>query len=89
MTISIAVWQMSNFLENEVVSIREASFLLKIDFASAVLVGYFWFLFVLNFSQKKLNLGLYLNILLNIITSFFVVLSFTDIIVRNIRNCKQ
>jgi len=84
MTLSLATWQLSNFLENAVASLGTARFFLKVDFASAVFVGYFWFLFVSNFSQAKILKSRLLKASCFFVTCVLAALSCTDGIIQNI-----
>ncbi|MBU6370941.1 MAG: hypothetical protein KGH93_03390 [Patescibacteria group bacterium] len=84
MTLALAIWQLSNFLENEPISLRITSFFLQLDFASAVWVGYFWFIFVLNFSEKKILRSRFLKIILFCLPVFLSVCSFTQSIITDI-----
>ena len=85
MTLSIACWQLSNFLENDLsIGLNITKFFLHFDFASAVMVAYFWFLFVSYFSQEKKNSKPFLKKLWLSIAFLFTALSFTDIFFTNI-----
>ncbi len=48
----MSIWIISNFLVDEVKDIKFINFLIKIDFASASLVGYFFFLFCIGFQRS-------------------------------------
>jgi len=85
MILFVVIWQLSNFFENENINPDLAKLFLRIDFASAIFVGYFWFVFVLNFSQASRlvikpsirNIVLFISLALSF-------LSFTDLIVSNV-----
>ncbi|KPJ56460.1 MAG: hypothetical protein AMJ42_05310 [Deltaproteobacteria bacterium DG_8] len=49
MVLWAAIWAASNFLESEVRNPTIASFLIRLDFASAALLAYFFLLFCVNF----------------------------------------
>lgn len=83
MTFWIAIWITSNFLENEPIGSRLTALLLRLDFASAVLVFYFLYLFFLNFPQSK-KLSRINSLLIFTPTLIFIVLSFTDLVIHNI-----
>jgi len=83
--IFIVIWQLSNFLENENISPDLAKILLRIDFASAIIFAYFWFVFALNFSRaKRINIKPIFKKIIFIFTLLFSLLSFTDLVLLNI-----
>jgi len=78
-----AVWAASNFLESEVMNPAFGSVLLRLDFASAALVAYFFLLFCVNFpivsSARKTPEYV---VLIPIV--FLVLFSFSPLIIKNI-----
>jgi len=82
----LVVWLVSNFLENTDVSREVASLFLEIDFASAAILAYFFFLFTANFQGYNLvSFKTKRQQILTFLPTFILsVLSFTDLIVRDI-----
>ncbi len=81
----MVTWQLSNFLENEKIGQNLAKLFLRTDFASAMLVGYFWFLFVLNFSQiKRFIVKPFLKVVIFLVSLALSLLAFTNLIISNI-----
>lgn len=79
------IWILSNFFENEIKNIFFASILLKIDFLSACLVIYNFFRFCYVFKTPTFSKsGVILLKIFLIFCIFFNVLSFTNLIVKNI-----
>ena len=76
------IWIMSNFLESEPFSPTTVAFLLKLDFASAAIIGHAFLLFCLNFPVP--TIGRVKECLLFIPAGLFAILSFSDLIVRDI-----
>ena len=79
----VVIWLISNFLENAVSGQGLAAFFLQTDFASAILLAYFFLLFCQSFpASKKITL---LSVLLFIPAIFLSVLSFfKDMIITNV-----
>ncbi|MCX6786120.1 MAG: ATP-binding protein [Candidatus Komeilibacteria bacterium] len=85
MIIFVVIWQLSNFFENEDISHNLAKLFLRIDFASAVFVGYSWLMFVLNFFQgNRLIVKPVIKIITFFISLLLALLSFTNLIIFNI-----
>lgn len=78
-----AVWIASNFLENEPFYRDYGPLLLKIDFASAFLLAYYFFFFCVIFS-KGISLSLFKKLTLILIPVVFSILSFSPFIIKNI-----
>ncbi len=74
---SIAIWVISNYMQDEV-SGNETKFLLvRLDFASAVLMAYFFFIFCVDFSEKYIKvkrMNLY-KFILFIVSAFFIMVT--------------
>jgi signal transduction histidine kinase len=83
MVLWAAIWAASNFLESEVWNPTGASFLLRLDFASAALVAYFFLLFCVNFPSRSPRWKIKEYIVF-IPTAFLAVLSFSHLIVKEI-----
>ena len=77
-----AVWIASNFLENEPIIKNYASFLLKLDFASAAILAYSFFFFCINF-PRNLKIFLWQRIILISPALAFFILSFSSLIIKN------
>ncbi len=84
LTFWIAIWITSNFLENEPFDQKLATLFLKIDFASASILAYFWFLFCLNFPQSYEQSKIK-KILLLTPTIIFTILPFSSLVIYNIK----
>lgn len=85
MILFIAVWQISNFLENTDIGLTLAKIFLRIDFVSAIFVSYTWLLFVLNFSQTgHTSMKPIFKTPLFFAAFLFALLSFTDLVILNI-----
>ena len=83
MALWAAIWAASNFLESEVRNPTIASFLLRLDFASAALLAYFFLLFCANFpnpSSRWKNK----EYIVFIPAAFLAVISFSPLIVKDI-----
>ncbi|MFB0526119.1 MAG: ATP-binding protein [bacterium] len=78
-----AIWATSNFLESEVRNPAASSFLLRLDFASAALVAYFFLLFCVNFPSPSLRRKIEEYIAFIPIVAL-ALLSFSSLIVRDI-----
>ena len=82
MVLFVIAWTLSNYLENEDLGVFLRSFFLKLDFALAPFLSFFFLLFCLNFSEfllkKKFEIPL---IALAII---FAIFSFSDYLIKNI-----
>lgn len=73
----------SNFLQNEPINKELAVFFLKLDFAFASLLVYFWFIFCLNFPEPWKSLTRRKELLIFLPTIFFTILPFTDLVLIN------
>ncbi|MFH1294074.1 MAG: ATP-binding protein [Pseudomonadota bacterium] len=82
----VVIWLVSNFLENANISHETASMALKIDFASASILAYFFFLFAINFQGNHLiRLRSKLQQVLAFVPTFvFSILSFSSLIIYNV-----
>ena len=79
-----ALWGIVNYLENEFINSGIAAFLLKLDFAIAPFIFYYYYLFCLNFPQSvKINKNKKLIVLFPIVTLGLI--SFSDLVIRGIR----
>ncbi len=78
-----AIWAASNFLESEVRNPAVASFLLRLDFASAALIAYFFLFFCVNFPSPSLYRKIKEYIAF-IPIAVLTLLSFSSLIVRDI-----
>lgn len=83
MTFWIAIWQLSNFFENQTNDFIWSSILLRVDFASAAMVGCMWVIFCLNFPQVTNTKMTLIKIGVYFISLLLVFLSFTDLIINN------
>ncbi|NIN92582.1 GAF domain-containing protein [bacterium] len=83
MALWAAIWAASNFLESEVRNPTIASFLLRLDFASAALLAYFFLLFCVNFPNPSPRWKNKEYIVL-IPAVFLAVISFSPLIVKDI-----
>lgn len=87
MILFVVIWQLSNFFENENINPSLAKIFLRIDFSSAIFVGYFWLMFVLNFSKASNLIVKPLIKYIAFISSLLLsLLSFTDLISFNPRS---
>lgn len=77
------IWIASNFLENEPALKDHSNLFIKIDFASAFLLGYYFFVFCVNFPRKIL-FPLHGKIVLFFVPLVFCILSFSDFIIKDI-----
>jgi signal transduction histidine kinase len=80
----VIVWLFSNYLQNEPLSPSLASLFLRIDFASASLLFYFFFLFTVNFQGNYLVPSTLKQALLFIPPLILSFLSFSDMIINQI-----
>ncbi|MFH0854796.1 MAG: histidine kinase N-terminal 7TM domain-containing protein, partial [bacterium] len=80
----IIIWMSSNFLENEVSNLKLSTLFLRVDFASAALLVYFWLLFCINF-PNPIKLSKIKRFFLAIPGILFFFLSFSNLIIFNIR----
>ena len=76
-------WLLSNYLENESFSLNFRILFLRIDFASAILLGLFFYLFCLNFPQLRV-ISLKKKIIIYTTALLLSILSFTNFIIKNI-----
>jgi len=83
----VAIWAVSNFLESEVRNPAVASFLLRLDFASAALVAYFFLFFCVNFPSPSIYQKIKKYIAF-IPIGALALLSFSSLIVRDIGTYK-
>ncbi len=84
MTFWIAIWQLSNFFENGNFNSSISSILLRIDFASAIMGYCMLILFCFNFPQSSKKTPRYLKLILYSSSIILALLSFTDLIIKNI-----
>jgi signal transduction histidine kinase len=82
LTFWVLVWIGANFLENEPILADYRSLLLKIDFASAIFLAYYFFFFCINF-PKNLNFSRIQRISLILLAFIFFILSFSSLIIKN------
>lgn len=77
------VWILSNYFQNEPYLSDYSSLLLRVDFASAIFAIFFFYLFCENLFLEEVSFGIGVKM-----TSFFtlllIILSFSDLIVKNI-----
>jgi len=83
MVLWAAIWAASNFLESEVRNPTAAAFLLRLDFASAAILAYFFLLFCVNFPSPSPRWKIKEYIIF-IPTALLAVLSFSHLIVKDI-----
>jgi len=83
MVLCAAIWAASNFLESEVWNPTGASFLLRLDFASAAILAYFFLLFCVNFPSPSPRWKIKEYIVF-IPVAFLAVVSFSHLIVKDI-----
>jgi len=83
MVLWAAIWAASNFLESEVRNPTTAAFLLKLDFASAAILAYFFLLFCVNFPGPSPRWKIKEYIVF-IPVAFLAVVSFSHLIVKDI-----
>jgi len=83
MVLWAAIWAASNFLESEVRNPTAGAFLLRLDFASAAILAYFFLLFCVNFPSPSPRWKIKEYIIF-IPTAFLAVLSFSHLIVKDI-----
>jgi len=83
MVVWAAIWAASNFLESEVRNPTTAAFLLKLDFASAAIVAYFFLLFCVNFPSPSPRWKTK-DYIVSIPIAFLAVISFSHLIVKDI-----
>ncbi len=77
------LWILSNYFENEPISEIYRIFFLKFDFASAILLVLFFYLFCQNFPKLKF-FPLKYKITIYFLASLLFILSFSDLIIKNI-----
>jgi signal transduction histidine kinase len=80
----VIVWLFSNYLQNEPLNYSLASLFLRIDFASASLLIYFFFLFTVNFQGNYLVPSISKQVLLFIPPLILSLLSFSNLIINQI-----
>ena len=80
----LIVWVISNYLENEPINPELASLFLRIDFASASILTYFFFLFAVHFQKIHLVSSKFRQILTFLPAFIFSVLSFSDLVINQI-----
>ncbi len=83
MVLWAAIWAASNFLESEVRNPTTAAFLLRLDFASAAILAYFFLLFCVNFPSPSPRWKIK-DYIVFIPIAFLAVLSFSHLIVKDI-----
>ncbi len=81
----LTIWLLSNYLQNEPVGLPIATLFLQIDFATAPLLVYFFFLFCLNFQRTHLISSSSRRLLALCLPVILTILSFTDLIITRIR----
>lgn len=80
-------WIVCNFLQNTIPNIQLAIFSLKLDFASAAFLVYFFLLFCIYFPKDE---GIYFknllirNLLISIPPIFFAIISFSYLVIKDI-----
>lgn len=80
---TVAMWVIANYLENEFVNIRIATFFLKLDFAIAPIIFYYYFLFCLNFPLSiEINRSRKFRIFAPM--GMLSLLSFSDLVIKDI-----
>ncbi len=82
----IIIWNILYFLENQFFGLKISILFLKMDFASAVIMSYFWFLFCLNFPKPYKIPHKLKEFLLVLPVIIFVPLSFTSLIIKDFRS---
>ena len=78
--LSIIIWISAYFLENWGLSEQTSKFFLKMDFAFAGIVSYFWLIFCINLPRDFLPKNKFYALYLVIIPLIFTALSFTNLI---------
>lgn len=81
----LTIWLLSNYLQNEPVGLPLATLFLRIDFATAPLLVYFFLLFCLNFQRVHLLSSRPRALLALCLPLILTILSFTDLIITRIR----
>jgi signal transduction histidine kinase len=84
LVVFVVIWLVSNYLENEPINPKLASLFLKIDFASAAVLAYFFFLFAVNFQGTYLIRSGFKQLLAFLPTLIFSFLSFSNLIITKI-----
>jgi len=79
-----SLWMVFNFLENEIKDINLASFILKLDFAFAAIIVYFFIKFCFYFSRIEFNKNKLLEFIFLIPTVIIFIISFTSLILQKI-----
>jgi signal transduction histidine kinase len=79
----LIVWILSNYLENEPFFQNYRSLFLRTDFASAIFLGAFFYLFCLNFPQGS-SLSWSKKTIIFTPSIILFILSFTDLIIKDI-----
>lgn len=83
------VWAICNFLENQGFGRQVSAVLLRLDFAAGPMVAYFWLLFCLNFQGSRggrsSGTTVTKDVLFLLPPAVLVVVSFSDLMVHNIR----
>ena len=81
----LTIWLSSNYLQNEPIGLPLATLFLRIDFATAPLLVYFFLLFCLNFQRVHLLSSRPRKLLALCLPLVLTILSFTDLIITRIR----
>jgi len=83
LTFLSVVWIFSNFFENEPILRDYGQLFLKVDFASAALLAYFFVYFCLNF-PTSIKTSLFKNIFIALFPLICSILSFFDLVIKDI-----
>ena len=84
---TVAMWVIANYLENEFVNIRIATFFLKLDFVIAPIIFYYYLLFCLNFPLSiEINRSRKFRIFVPM--GMLSLLSFSDLVIKDIHLTK-
>ncbi len=81
----LTIWLLSNFLQNEPIGVPLATLFLRMDFATAPLLVYFFLLFCLSFQRAHLISSRTGRLLALCLPLILTILSFTDLIITRIK----
>jgi len=84
LVLGATAWLLSNYLQNEPIGLPLATLFLKIDFATASLAAYLFFLFCLNFQRVHLLSSRLREFLTFCPAIVLAILSFSDLIITQV-----
>ena len=85
LVVSASIWVLSSFLGNQSLTPYLTNLFLRIEFAAASITAYFFLLFCLSFHEAHLLPSPSRKVLVFLPTVVFALLSFSDLIITQIR----